>query len=117
MEIASIELTPEKPKYSGGSWNVKGMRNERIVATVCMCVRIRVEAAFHEPDCNQNGGRRFQDVHRLGDEESLVEPRGVCRTVPFKVMCWPGRIRYDNVLVRSSWQIKQITDDALRNEL
>lgn len=33
VKLASIELTPEKPTYAGGSWHVEGMRNEHIVAT------------------------------------------------------------------------------------
>ncbi|KAH9894735.1 hypothetical protein C8Q73DRAFT_745225 [Cubamyces lactineus] len=33
VKLASIVLTPENPKYSGGSWHVEGMANERIVAT------------------------------------------------------------------------------------
>ncbi|KAH8887891.1 hypothetical protein GQ53DRAFT_808840 [Thozetella sp. PMI_491] len=32
-KLASIELTPEKPKYEGGSWHLEGMLNEHIVAT------------------------------------------------------------------------------------
>lgn len=33
VKLASIELTPEQPKYAGGSWHVEGMMNEHIVAT------------------------------------------------------------------------------------
>jgi hypothetical protein len=33
VKLASIELTPDKPRYSGGSWHVEGMKNEHIVAT------------------------------------------------------------------------------------
>jgi len=33
VKLANIELTPEKPKYLGGSWHVEGMRNESIVAS------------------------------------------------------------------------------------
>jgi len=31
--MASIELTPEKPSFSGGGWHVEGQMNERICAT------------------------------------------------------------------------------------
>ena len=37
-KIASIELTPDKPKYDGGSWHVEGMVGERIVATCCVYI-------------------------------------------------------------------------------
>ncbi|KDQ58993.1 hypothetical protein JAAARDRAFT_154178 [Jaapia argillacea MUCL 33604] len=33
VKMANIVLTPDKPKYPGGSWHVEGMENERIVAT------------------------------------------------------------------------------------
>lgn len=32
-KLASIELTPEKPEYSGGNWHLEGKLNEHIVAT------------------------------------------------------------------------------------
>jgi hypothetical protein len=33
VKLANIVLTPESPKYGGGSWHVEGMRNESIVAS------------------------------------------------------------------------------------
>ncbi|KAJ9475624.1 hypothetical protein PHBOTO_005699 [Pseudozyma hubeiensis] len=33
VKLASIELSPDKPQYAGGSWHVEGMMNEHIVAT------------------------------------------------------------------------------------
>ncbi|KAI0631404.1 hypothetical protein C8Q77DRAFT_1061431 [Trametes polyzona] len=33
VKLANIVLTPENPKYPGGSWHVEGMLNEKIVAT------------------------------------------------------------------------------------
>lgn len=33
VKLASIELTPEKPAYAGGSWHVEGLLNEHIAAT------------------------------------------------------------------------------------
>ncbi len=33
VKMASIELTPEKPSFSPGSWHIEGMMNEHIVAT------------------------------------------------------------------------------------
>ncbi|OBZ68435.1 hypothetical protein A0H81_11563 [Grifola frondosa] len=32
-KLANVELTPENPKYPGGSWHIEGMENEKIVAT------------------------------------------------------------------------------------
>ncbi|KAG2009581.1 hypothetical protein CC2G_012496 [Coprinopsis cinerea AmutBmut pab1-1] len=33
VKLANIVLTPEKPKYGGGTWHVEGKLNEHIVAT------------------------------------------------------------------------------------
>ncbi|TFK53678.1 hypothetical protein OE88DRAFT_1733567 [Heliocybe sulcata] len=33
VKMANIVLTPDKPEYSGGSWHVEGMDNEKIVVT------------------------------------------------------------------------------------
>ncbi len=33
VKIASVELTPDRPSYEGGSWHLEGMLNEHIVAT------------------------------------------------------------------------------------
>ncbi|KAI9060773.1 hypothetical protein FKP32DRAFT_1577374 [Trametes sanguinea] len=33
VKLANTHLTPENPKYPGGSWHVEGMANEKIVAT------------------------------------------------------------------------------------
>ncbi|KAK6527301.1 hypothetical protein TWF281_010488 [Arthrobotrys megalospora] len=33
VKLANIVLTPEKPSYSGGTWHIEAMKNERIIAT------------------------------------------------------------------------------------
>ncbi|KAE8308479.1 hypothetical protein BDV41DRAFT_581455 [Aspergillus transmontanensis] len=33
FKLANIHLTPEKPKYDGGTWHIEGAMNENIVAT------------------------------------------------------------------------------------
>ncbi|KAH7303788.1 hypothetical protein B0J17DRAFT_218640 [Rhizoctonia solani] len=33
VKLANIHLTPENPKYSGGSWHVEGMKNESIAVS------------------------------------------------------------------------------------
>jgi hypothetical protein len=33
VKLANIELTPENPRYGGGSWHVEGQQNEHICAT------------------------------------------------------------------------------------
>ena len=33
VKLANIELTPQKPRYEGGSWHIEGQMNERICAS------------------------------------------------------------------------------------
>ncbi|KAK2757529.1 hypothetical protein FQN54_004498 [Arachnomyces sp. PD_36] len=33
VKLANIQLTPEKPKYEGGTWHIEGQKNEHICAT------------------------------------------------------------------------------------
>lgn len=33
VKLANIELTPENPRYTGGSWHVEGMASENIAAS------------------------------------------------------------------------------------
>ena len=102
VKIASIELTPEKPKYSGGIWHVEGMRNERIVATACMYVesenctesRLEFRTACREPRYEQNDVRGVFAMYGLRDEEPLVQPRGVCRTLQGRALGWPNTLQH-----------------------
>ncbi len=102
VKIASIELTPEKPKYSGGSWHVEGMRNERIVATACMYVesenctesRLEFRAACREPDYLQNDDPGVLAMYGLRNEEPLVQSRGVSRTLQGRVLAWPNTLQH-----------------------
>jgi Protein of unknown function (DUF4246) len=63
VKVAEIVLTPEAPKYPGGTWHVEGMANESIVASAICYVgsenisvsRLRFRAMVHEPGYEQNG--------------------------------------------------------------
>ncbi|KAF5334509.1 hypothetical protein D9611_013772 [Ephemerocybe angulata] len=37
VKLVNIELTPEKPKYEGGTWHVEGKKNEAICAIAIYC--------------------------------------------------------------------------------
>ena len=41
VKVGSIELTPEKPLYPGGSWHIEGMPYEQIAATCIHYVDVR----------------------------------------------------------------------------
>ncbi|KAF2867072.1 hypothetical protein BDV95DRAFT_610955 [Massariosphaeria phaeospora] len=97
VKLASIELTPEKPEYAGGSWHVEGMLNEHIVATSIHYydvsnttesrIRFRQEATLdnmdmsyeqdeHEPLCEIFGTESLRD--ELAEQElgSIATPQG-----------------------------------------
>lgn len=103
VKMASIELTPEKPKFSGGSWHVEGMRNERIVATSCMYLEsinctdsmLEFRAAVAEPeDYEQNDTQGVHMMYGLKDGDTLVQCRGARRTLAGRVLCWPNTLQH-----------------------
>ena len=62
VKFADIHLTPDHPKYDGGSWHVEGMQNEAIVASGIYYSgsenisesRLHFRSAGTEPQYNQN---------------------------------------------------------------
>ncbi|OAR05697.1 hypothetical protein LLEC1_07610, partial [Akanthomyces lecanii] len=76
VKLASIHLTPEKPRYDGGAWHVEGQRNEHIVAT-----------ALHYYDCDNITEsllclRTSADAEELGANLDYMQSdvRSVART-------------------------------------
>ncbi|KAM0428277.1 hypothetical protein ACHAPT_007178 [Fusarium lateritium] len=60
VKLANIHLTPEKPKYDGGSWHIEGQLNEHICAT-----------ALYYYDC-ENITDCHLDFRTLANEEDLM---------------------------------------------
>ena len=68
VKLANIHLTPENPKYDGGSWHVEGQLNEHIVSTALyyydsenitdshLAFRTRVNSQSLEEDLNYEQG-------------------------------------------------------------
>ncbi|KAF3287341.1 hypothetical protein TWF970_007067 [Orbilia oligospora] len=71
VKIASIILTPDKPEYTGGTWHVEAMENERIVSTgiyyysqentTTSHLAFRKEVTLGKPDENEWSGDEFDD--------------------------------------------------------
>ncbi|KAI0668084.1 hypothetical protein C8Q78DRAFT_1048309 [Trametes maxima] len=61
VKLANIVLTPENPKYPGGSWHVEGMANENIVAT-----------GLYYYACDNITQSRLDFRHFVGDSEAGV---------------------------------------------
>lgn len=102
VKIASIELTPDKPSYDGGSWHVEGTRNERIVATACCyleslnCTESMLEfrTAVSEPDYHQCDNYGVEQMYGLLDEKPLLQRRGASRTLEGRILAWPNTLQH-----------------------
>ena len=84
VKMASIELTPEQPKYGGGTWHVEGMENEGIVCTLihyysCENItesRLSFRQAICEPEYEQSDDRGVMYRYALEDEAPLNQELG-----------------------------------------
>jgi hypothetical protein len=65
VKLASIELTPENPKYPGGSWHLEGMKNEHIVAT---------SIYYYDVDNTTSSHLSFRQGATLDELELKYEP-------------------------------------------
>ncbi|KAG0200516.1 hypothetical protein BGX33_010963 [Mortierella sp. NVP41] len=81
VKLANIELTPEHPKYEGGSWHVEGMANENIVATGIYYYqsenitesRLNFRIQVKEPEYRQFDANGVLKMYGLWDEEPLIQ--------------------------------------------
>lgn len=76
VKLANFELTPENPKYEGGTWHVEGMANDNITATGIYyyhsenisdsCLNFRIQV--YEPDKNydKSGVLHMYDLRNEG---------------------------------------------------
>lgn len=97
VKLSSIELTPEKSQYKGGSWHLEGMMNEHIVATAiyyydCKNVTesrlayrmhaeldeldLQYEQDDHQPLCDLFGTDSMRDEPALQELGSIATPEG-----------------------------------------
>jgi hypothetical protein len=81
VKLANIELTPENPKYTGGSWHVEGMANENIVASGIYYYhtenitesRLNFRIQVREPEYEQSDNQGCRIMYGLEDEEPLIQ--------------------------------------------
>jgi len=100
VKIGSIELTPEKPKFPGGSWHVEGMANEKIVATAIyyydseniqgdrLNFRQSVELDIMEfAQDDEDGATR---MFGIGRDSPMVQYAGTAQTPSGSVLVFPN---------------------------
>ncbi|KAL1955478.1 hypothetical protein VTO42DRAFT_8504 [Malbranchea cinnamomea] len=97
VKLANIHLTPEKPKYSGGTWHVEGQLNERICATALyyydsdnitesrLAFRQHVSEYAVEYDYEQDDHRWLKEYYGCENGDPLVQDVG-------SVECKEGRL-------------------------
>ncbi|KAF9118480.1 hypothetical protein BGW39_001141, partial [Mortierella sp. 14UC] len=81
VKLANIELTPDNPRYGGGSWHVEGMANENIVATGIYYYhaenvtesRLNFRIQVAEPDYEQSDKQGMWHMYRLFDGDAVVQ--------------------------------------------
>ncbi|OQR99585.1 hypothetical protein ACHHYP_05548 [Achlya hypogyna] len=104
-KVASIHLTPEAPRYGGGSWHVEGMANEAIVATgilyydmantTASTLRFRqVVAEDIALDYPQNMHQGIAEVFGLVNDEWLVQETGFITALEGRIVVFPNNLQH-----------------------
>lgn len=102
VKLATIHLTPDKPEYSGGSWHVEGMLNERIVSTGIYYwdseniteSQLGFRAALDDPHYEQNDDNGLREVYGLEDEDALNQILGSASTPSGRCLAFPNILQH-----------------------
>lgn len=102
VKLATIHLTPDGPEYTGGSWHVEGMLNERIVSTGIYYwdsenvteSRLSFRAALDDPDYEQNDDDGVREVYGLEDEDALNQVLGSAATPAGRCLAFPNILQH-----------------------
>ncbi|MFF4082602.1 DUF4246 domain-containing protein [Streptomyces sp. NPDC001777] len=102
VKLATIHLTPEKPEYSGGSWHVEGMLNERIVSTGIYYwdseniteSQLSFRAALDDPDYEQSDDTGMSEVYGLSNEDPLNQLLGSASTPAGRCLAFPNVLQH-----------------------
>ncbi|QKW08314.1 DUF4246 domain-containing protein [Streptomyces sp. NA04227] len=102
VKLATIQLTPDKPEYDGGSWHVEGMLNERIVSTGIYYwdseniteSTLGFRAALDDPSYEQNDDNGVREVYGLEDEDQLNQDLGSVSTSAGRCLAFPNVLQH-----------------------
>lgn len=98
VKLANIELTPDQPKYAGGSWHVEGTINEDIVATALYYYdmenikdsKLSFRAAYEDPNYEQGDSLYCEHFFGLKDEDKMTHFVGSVNAVKDRVLIFPN---------------------------
>ncbi|MET8857368.1 DUF4246 domain-containing protein [Streptomyces sp. NPDC004579] len=102
VKLATIQLTPDKPEYAGGSWHVEGMLNERIVSTGIYYwdseniteSRLSFRAALDDPNYEQSDDNGVREVYGLENEDALNQVLGSASTPAGRCLAFPNMLQH-----------------------
>ncbi|TXS38644.1 DUF4246 domain-containing protein [Streptomyces sp. OR43] len=102
VKLATLHLTPDKPEYTGGSWHVEGMLNERIVSTALYYwdseniteSRLSFRTALDEPDYEQSDHTGMREVYGLENEGALNQTLGSASTPAGRCLAFPNVLQH-----------------------
>lgn len=102
VKLATIQLTPDKPEYAGGSWHVEGMLNERIVSTGIYYwdseniteSRLSFRAALDDPNYEQSDDNGVREVYGLENEDPLNQVLGSASTPAGRCLAFPNILQH-----------------------
>jgi hypothetical protein len=110
VKLSSIELTPEKPSFDGGSWHLEGMLNERIIGTAIYYfdvanithprLHFRQEATIENMDLKYEHGDQAPLAEIFGVEsfeisgEPGVQEIGAVATKEGRMLVFPNTLQH-----------------------
>ncbi|KAJ2923671.1 hypothetical protein H1R20_g13422, partial [Candolleomyces eurysporus] len=107
VKLANIQLTPEKPKYEGGTWHVEGKLNEHICATAIYyhsCSNITDSSlAFRQVisdedeediEYEQHDHAWLQPIFGCEQDEAKVQMVGAVKTLEDRLITFPNILQH-----------------------
>ena len=102
VKLANIQLTPENPKYPGGTWHLEGTQREDIIATVLYYYdienisdsRLSFRASVDEPGYEQNDDIGLRVVFGLEDEDLLFKNLGSVLAKENRILVFPNVMQH-----------------------
>ncbi|KAJ2935953.1 hypothetical protein H1R20_g1141, partial [Candolleomyces eurysporus] len=108
VKLANIELTPEKPKYEGGTWHVEGKLNEHICATAIYyhsCSNITDSSlAFRQIisddeaeaciNYEQDDHAWLETIFGCAQDEAKVQVVGAIKTLEDRLITFPNILQH-----------------------
>ncbi|KAG9073104.1 hypothetical protein KI688_000891 [Linnemannia hyalina] len=103
VKLANIELTPDNPKYEGGTWHVEGMANDNIAATGIYYYhsdnisesRLNFRIQVHEPEYDQYDDSGVLHMYDLENEGPLVQPLDGIITKQDRCLVFPNIYQHE----------------------